>query len=114
MDMQMEDGLSGARADVEYGAVSLLDIALASDLGGGQVAAADEFGIRGLGFFQSREMFFRNNQHVGGSLRIDVLEGEDGGIFIDFFGGNLAPEDAAEKATGSGIGHREFTLRGKR
>jgi hypothetical protein len=114
MDMQMEDGLSGAKADVKYGAVSLLDIALAGDLGGGQVAAADEFGIRGLGFIQSREMFFRNNQHMCGSLRVDVLEGEDVGIFIDFLGGNLAPEEAAEKATGSGISHGEFTLRRKR
>jgi hypothetical protein len=50
VDVEVEDGLSGARADVEDGAVSLLDIALASDLGGGQVTAADDFGIGGLGF----------------------------------------------------------------
>ena len=49
--MQMEYGLSGAGADVEDGAVSLLDVALAGDLGGGEVAAADDFGVGRLGFF---------------------------------------------------------------
>ncbi len=47
--MEVEDGLSGAGADVEDGAVSLLDVALAGDLSGGEVAAADEFGVGGLG-----------------------------------------------------------------
>jgi hypothetical protein len=34
------------------------------------------------------------------------------GIFIDSFRGNLGTEDAAEKAAGSGVDHRRFTLRG--
>ena len=57
--MEVEYGLSGAGADVEDGAVSLFDVALAGNLGGGEVTAADEFGISGLGFFQSSKMLFR-------------------------------------------------------
>jgi hypothetical protein len=51
VDVEMEDGLSGAGADVEDGAVALLDVALAGDVGGGEVAAADEFGVGGFGLF---------------------------------------------------------------
>ena len=43
--------MSGAGADVEDGAVSLLDVALASDLGRGEMATADDFGVGRLGFF---------------------------------------------------------------
>ena len=46
----MEDGLSGAGADVEDGAVALLNLALAGDLGGGEMTAADDLGIAGFGF----------------------------------------------------------------
>ena len=51
VDVEMEDGLPGAGADVEDGAVALLDVALAGDVGGGEVAAADQFGVGGFGFF---------------------------------------------------------------
>ena len=43
--MQVEDGLSGTGADVEDGAISVLDVALAGDLGGGEMAAANDFGV---------------------------------------------------------------------
>jgi len=61
VDVEVEDGLAGAGADVEDGAVALFDVALAGDLGGGEMAAADEFGVGGFGFFQSREMFLGND-----------------------------------------------------
>src|ERR1700722_14604476 len=48
-----EYGLAGAGADGEDGAVSLLDVALASDLGRGEMATADDFGVGRLGFFWS-------------------------------------------------------------
>ena len=51
VNVEVEYGLAGAGADVEDSAVSLLDVALAGDLGGGEMAAADEFGVGGLGFF---------------------------------------------------------------
>jgi len=105
--VEVEDGLASAGADVEDGAVSLLDIALTGDVGGGEVAAADEFGVGGLGLFQSGKMFFGDDENVGGGLRVDVFEGEDVVVFVDFPGGNFTGEDAAEEAIG--IGHVEFT-----
>jgi len=98
--VEVEDRLSRARADVENGAVSLLDVALAGDLGGGEVAAADDFCVGGLGFFQSSKMLLGNDQHVRGRFGADVFEGEDMVVFVNFLGGNFAADDAAEKAVG--------------
>jgi hypothetical protein len=84
MDVEVEDRLSGTGADVENGAVSLLDVALAGDLRRGEVAAADDFGVGGLGLFQSCEMFLRNDENVRGGLRAYVLEGENMVVFVDF------------------------------
>ncbi len=101
----MENRLSGAGAHVEDRAVSLLDVALAGDLGGGEVAAADDFGVGGLGLFQSGKMFLGNNENVRGGLRVDVFEGEDVVVLVNFFGGDFAAEDAAEEAIGGGVSH---------
>ena len=49
--MQVKDGLPCAGANIEDGAVSLLDLALAGDHGGGQMAAADDFGVSAFRFF---------------------------------------------------------------
>lgn len=43
--MQVEDGLSGTRANVQYCSISLLNIALACDPRGGQVAFPNNLGI---------------------------------------------------------------------
>jgi hypothetical protein len=100
--VEVEDGLSGAGADVEDGAVSLLDVALAGDVGGGEVTAADYFGVRGLGLFESSKMFFGDDKDVSGSLRVDVFEGEDVVIVVNLLGGDFAGDDAAEEAVGIG------------
>jgi hypothetical protein len=105
VDVEVEDGLSGAGADVEDGAVSLFDIALAGDEGGGEVAAADEFGVGGLGLFQSGKMLFGDDENVSGSLRVDVFEGENVVVLVNFSGGNFAAEDAAKEASGGSVGH---------
>jgi len=107
--MEVEDGLSGAGADVEDGAVSVLDLALAGDLRCGQMTAADDFGIGRLGFFQSRKMSLWNDENVGGCLRVDVFEGEDVVVFVNFLGRNFAADDAAEETVG--IGHSRLTWR---
>jgi hypothetical protein len=103
--VEVEDGLSGAGADVEDGAVSLLDVALAGDLGGGEVAAADDFGVAGLSLFQSGKMLLGNDEDMGGRLCVDVFKGEDVFVLVNSLGGNLAAEDAAEKAVGGGVSH---------
>ena len=55
MDMEMKHGLPRFRANIGDGAITLLDVALARDLGGGQVAAANHFRIFRLRFLQSRQ-----------------------------------------------------------
>jgi len=49
VDMQVKNGLPGTRTDVQYGAVSLLDFALASDLRSYEMAATNNFSVSGLG-----------------------------------------------------------------
>ena len=98
MNVEMENGLSRAGADVEDGAVSLLDVALASDVRGGKVAAPDYFRLRGLRLLQSGKMLLGNDQNMCWGLRIHVLEGEDVFIFVNLVGGNFAPKDATEEA----------------
>src|ERR1700738_3952236 len=105
MDVKVEDGLSGAGADVEDGTVSLLDVALGGDVGGSEVAAADEFGVGGLGLFQTGKMFFGDDENVRGGLRVDVFEGEDVLVLVDLLGGDFAAEDTAEEAVGGSVSH---------
>lgn len=106
--MEVEYGLPGPGADIEDGSVALLNIALAGDVSGGEVAAADDLGVGGLGFLQSRKMFPGDYEHVRGGLRVDVFEGEDVFVFVDFLGGDFTAQDAAEEAVG--IGHLSCTL----
>jgi len=98
--VQVEDGLSSAGANVEDGAVSLLDLALPGDHGSGQMAAADDFGVGAFRFFQSCKMPFGNNQDMRWRLRINVFKSEHVFIFKNFFRGNLAANDPAEEAIG--------------
>ncbi len=103
--MEVEDGLSGAGADVEDGAVSLLDVALAGDLGGRKVTTSDDFGVGDLGFFQSSKMFLGNDEDVRGSLRVDVFESEDVLVFVNFLGGDFTADNAAKEAVGGWVSH---------
>jgi len=79
--MKVKDRLTSTRANIEDGAVSLLDLALARDHGGGHVAAADDFGVGVLRFFQSCKMPFGNDEDVRRRLGIDVFEGKNVLIF---------------------------------
>lgn len=100
VNVKVEHRLSGAGADVEDGAVSVLDFALAGDLSGGEMAAPDEFRISQFSFFQSRKMFLGDDEDVRGRLRIDVFEGEDMVVFVNFFRRDVSTNDAAEEAIG--------------
>ncbi len=50
VDVEMKHRLPRTRTHVEHSPVSLLDLPLARNLGCGQVAAADGFGIASLRF----------------------------------------------------------------
>jgi hypothetical protein len=106
MHMEVEDGLSGARTDVEDGAVSVFDVALAGNLRGDEMAAANDFCVAGLGLFQTRKVFLGNDENMRGRLRVNVFEGEDVIVFVNLLRGEFAPDDAAEKAIGTGFRHR--------
>jgi hypothetical protein len=100
VNVQVKDRLSSARANVEDGAVSLLDLALAGDHGSGQMAAADDFGVSAFRFFQSCKMPFGNDEHMGRRLWINVFKRKDVFIFENFLRWNLAANDSAEEAIG--------------
>ncbi len=107
----MKHRLPCTRAYVNNGAVSVFDVALAGDLGGGKVALSDEFGMVCIRFLQSRKMFFGDNENVSGGLRIDVFKGKNVIVFVDLFRGNFAAEYTAEKAVGRWIGHGSLSMR---
>ena len=101
----MKDRLPCAGTDVENCAISVFDVALTRDLGRDEMASADDFGVGCLGFFQSREMFFGNDQYVCWRLRIDVFKGENMVVFMDFLCGNFSANDAAKEAVGGCVDH---------
>jgi hypothetical protein len=98
MHVQVKDRLSGPRANIEHRAVPLLNVSLSGNVRGRQVAPPDDFGVIGLGLFQSGKMFLRDNQNVRGRLRADVLKSENVFVFINLFRGNLALKNAAKQA----------------
>jgi len=94
--VHVKHGLAALGSDVKNGTVAVFDATLAADFRGGQVEASDQFGVFGLRFFQSTDMLFRDDENVGGSLRLDVFKGERVLVFVDFLGRNLAADDFAE------------------
>ena len=79
--MQMKHGLAGAGSDIEYRAITLFDLAFASDLGRNQIQIANDFGVRGARLFDIDDVLLRDDQHMRWSLRLNVLEGIDAGVF---------------------------------
>ena len=70
MNMQMKNRLACAGTDVQYCSIAILDIALASYLGGRKMASAKDLGVLGRGFFQSDNMFLGDDQYVRRTLRV--------------------------------------------
>jgi hypothetical protein len=102
MDMKVEHRLTCVGADVDYGPVATLQTSLTGNLGGGEVAVADDLRITGLGFFETGEVALGDDQHVGRSLRVNVLKGNDLVVLIYLFGGNFTRDDLAEQAISHG------------
>jgi hypothetical protein len=96
----MEDGLSRAGPDIQHGAVAILDVAVTGYLGGRELASSYALGVFGRSLFQSNNMFLRNDQHVRGSLRIQIFESECVIVFEDLLTGNFAANNLAEDAGG--------------
>jgi hypothetical protein len=95
--VEVEDGLARTRADVQYSAIAILDGALASDVSGGQMATADEFGVFGLCVFQTGEMFLGNDENVSWPLRVEIFECEGVFVFVNFLRRHFAADNAAKQ-----------------
>lgn len=80
----MKHRLSGTRSYIENGAISLLDVAQTRDVGSSQMASADDFCVGGLRFLKSNEVPLGNDQDVRWRLRVDIFEGENVLVFVDF------------------------------
>src|SRR5260370_17364428 len=64
MDVEMEYRLSRARAYIEHGAISVLDLALARNVGRREVTPANHVGALSLRLFQARKMSLSVNHHM--------------------------------------------------
>lgn len=93
----MKDRLSAAGADVEHGAVSVYDVALAPDLGRNEVAAADNLRVLRCGLIETGDVALWDNEHVGWRRRSNVLKGVNVFILIDLLRGNFSGDDSAKK-----------------
>ena len=98
--MQVENRLSGPPAHVVHRPVSILDPALPRNRRRYHVAMPDYFRVRRRRLFQAGNVSLGNDQDVRRRLRINVLDRDGVRVFVNFLGGNLVPDNAAEKAFG--------------
>src|SRR6266852_5729045 len=75
------------------------------------MAMADRLGIAWRGFLQAPDVSLGDHQHVGWALRIDVLEGINSIVFVDFLGGYFAADDATEQTVIHDTSNFEFAVR---
>jgi hypothetical protein len=68
------------------------------------MASSNDLGVCLLSFFESGDVALGDDQHMRGGLRIDVFKREHVRVFVNFLGGNLAPDNPAEKAI-AGVRH---------
>lgn len=96
VDMHVENRLSGHRTHIKHRPITFFDPALAGNSRGSQMAGTDDSGVRRLRFLQPANVFFRNNQDVGGRLRINVFEGKNLIVLVNFLCRNLSANYAAK------------------
>src|SRR5438874_1009892 len=90
MYMKVEHGLSRAGADVKNGEIAVFDVAIAANLRGDEMAAADDFCVGLLRFFQAAQVVFHahSNPPVSG-----------GRIEREHFGGLIAAREMSRQVT---------------
>ena len=94
--MQVKHGLSGTRANIQHRAVTVFDRTIPCDARCRQVAKADQFRILRGRFFQSGNMFFRDDQDMSRALRVNVFKGKNVIVFKHLLGRNFAANDPAK------------------
>jgi len=98
VQVKVEDGLAGTRADVIHGPVSVLDAALVRNFRRDEVRVADDLRVFRRSFLDADDVFLGNNEQVRGRLRANVFDREDMVVFVDLLRGDLPGEDVAEQA----------------
>src|SRR6267142_2300219 len=88
MQVKMKYGLPCAKAVVKNGPVTIGELTLSGDLRGNELHAPEHRRILGRGIGERNVMLSGTNQNVRRRLRLNVLEGEDLGVFVHEFRGN--------------------------
>jgi hypothetical protein len=94
--VQMKNRLPGSWTNIQYGAVTFFDRPLPGDVSGGKMTPSQQFRVFGSRFFQTRYVFFRDNQNVSRALRIQIFESKGVLVFVHFLGRHFAANDAAK------------------
>src|SRR5207237_9609400 len=98
VDVQVVDALTAVLAGVDDGAVAGLGYPLLTRYRHSQHHhAADE--VRVVEIIQRPDVLFRDDQNVGGRLRIDVAEGEHLFVVHDHLRGDFPARDLTEDAS---------------
>jgi hypothetical protein len=92
----MEHGLARSGTHVVDGAVAILDATLAPDFRSHELTITEYFGVLRLRRIESLNVLFGDDQHMGWSLRSDILENVNALVFIDLLRGDLPGDDFAE------------------
>ena len=99
MDVKMRHGLAGIAAMIDDEAEAFIP-SLDAELFGDTARREQQGPERGLifrhGLADTRDELLRHDEDVGGSLRIDVVEGRDEIVLIDERRGNLTVDDFLE------------------
>lgn len=117
--VQVKHRLSSVGTNIKNSAVAVFDSALARDVCRHKMTSAHQFSILYLCFFQTANVFLGNDEHMGWSLWIDVVECVSVLVFIDFLGGDFTTNNSAEQAVIHGASSKpsnlsfEFGRRGK-
>jgi hypothetical protein len=84
MEMEVENGLASIRSGIDDYAKSCLRNAMfLRELAGNPKNMSNYFSIGSAQIRKRRDMLARNDQNMNRSLRIDILEGHHGAIFVD-------------------------------
>jgi len=102
--MQMRHGFAGVRAVVEHEAeAAALQTQFLRHLARFQQQMTERGLVFHGGFGKARDGLLRNEEDMGGRLRVDVPERDDQVIFIDDLRWNLACDDFLEEGLAHGL-----------
>lgn len=101
VNVQMRDGFAAVGAAVDHKSEAAVSEAeFACNFGGGEEKFSEQWGVVDRSFIDPWDRFFRYNEHVNRSLRIDVVKGENVVVFKSDFGRNFACDEFFEQSHG--------------